>query len=265
MADQNKENAECSPQAEDKVAESIPEESTGAEGASGDAQGDDGPAGRGVGRGGRGSRGRGGPAFKPSGSIYTRVYVGNLAYSTSWQDLKDHMRQVGEVTFAKVIEDDQGRSKGCGIVEFALEEDALKAIETLSDTTIKDTERPIFVREDRVDSYESSRARGRSRARGGRGRGRGRAGPMVDGPKAGRQVFVGNLPYSTSWQDLKDIFVEIGPILRADVLFGPDGRPKGHGTVCFENEGDAKKAIEQMNDHVVEGRKIHVSQDKYAQ
>ena len=42
-----------------------------------------------------------------------------------------------------------------------------------------------------------------------RGRGRG-AGPVVEGPRVGRQVFVGNLPYHTSWQDLKDLFAEFG-------------------------------------------------------
>ena len=33
----------------------------------------------------------------------TRVYVGNLAWETSWQDLKDHFRQAGEVTHADVM------------------------------------------------------------------------------------------------------------------------------------------------------------------
>ena len=54
----------------------------------------------------------------------TSVYVWNLAPETSWQDLKDHMRQAGEVVHAEVITEYNGRSKGCGIVEFATEEAA---------------------------------------------------------------------------------------------------------------------------------------------
>lgn len=33
----------------------------------------------------------------------TRVYVGNLSWETEWQDLKDHMRQAGEVRLATVV------------------------------------------------------------------------------------------------------------------------------------------------------------------
>merc|ERR1719457_296024 len=98
----------------------------------------------------------------------------------------------------------------------------------------------------------------------GRGRGRGFSGPVVEGSRANRQIFVGNLPYTTSWQDLKDLFGEVGPIIRADILMGPDGRSKGMGTVCFESEESANKAIETMNDYDLEGRTIHVSKDKFA-
>lgn len=40
-----------------------------------------------------------------------RVYVGNLAYETHWTSLKDHMRQAGEVAFADILRDFDGRSK----------------------------------------------------------------------------------------------------------------------------------------------------------
>jgi len=43
----------------------------------------------------------------------TRVYVGNLAWQTSWQDLKDHMRSAGNVVRADVFQDESGRSKVC--------------------------------------------------------------------------------------------------------------------------------------------------------
>jgi hypothetical protein len=274
----------------------------------------------------RGGRGRGtvGSGYRPRGSIHNRVYVGNLSYSTSWQDLKDHMRQAGEVTFAEVFLDFQGMSKGCGVVEFAKAEDASTAIKTLSDTIIEQTDRPIFVREDRVEIFDEAApppmrgrggmggyrgapppyhrggggfrgARGGMYAPhvyhpyaggyhhqqynapmpygggyGGRGRGgapppmRGRVGPHIEGSRQGRQVFVGNLPYTASWQDLKDLFAEVGPVLRPDILYGGDGKPKGMGTVCFDTAETAQKAIEKMNDSEFQGRQIHVSEDKYA-
>ena len=47
-----------------------------------------------------------------------RCYVGNLAYGVGWQDLKDLFRSVGRVVHADVMQEDNGRSKGYGIVEF---------------------------------------------------------------------------------------------------------------------------------------------------
>jgi RNA recognition motif-containing protein len=40
-----------------------------------------------------------------------RVYVGNLDWGVEWQDLKDHMRQAGEVVYADVFRYDDGKSK----------------------------------------------------------------------------------------------------------------------------------------------------------
>jgi len=75
------------------------------------------------------------------------VYVGNLAFETSWQDLKDHMRAAGNVDKADVLQADDGRSKGCAVVTFQKPAEAQRAIRELQNTILHD--RPIFVREDR--------------------------------------------------------------------------------------------------------------------
>lgn len=43
-----------------------------------------------------------------------KVYVENLNYKTSWQDLKDHMKTAGTVTFAELFTKRSGASKGSG-------------------------------------------------------------------------------------------------------------------------------------------------------
>jgi len=59
-----------------------------------------------------------------------KLYVGNLSYELSDDELKDHFSQVGNVTSANVIRyHDTGRSKGFGFVEMASEEEAKKAID----------------------------------------------------------------------------------------------------------------------------------------
>jgi len=252
------------------------------------------------------------PAAAPAGerkpravpnTVTNRVYVGNLPWQTSWQDLKDHFRTVGEPVHASVFLDEHGRSKGCGIVEFATKDEALRSITELNDTTIGETGRLIFVREDREDRNLPREAREAAprpaparrvyaaapaaAAGGGGGGGGGYArrehreprehGEAAPAPAAapaaaaaaggeslkGRQVFVGNLPYNTSWQDLKDHFRSAGNVVRADILMLPNGRSKGQGTVLFDSKEEALKAIESFDGTDFQGRKIAVHEDRF--
>jgi RNA recognition motif-containing protein len=183
-----------------------------------------------------------------------RVYVGNLSYEVKWHHLKDFMRQAGNVLYADVLQLANGRSKGCGIVEYATQEEAQKAVETLSNQELMG--RLVYVREDRETDLKY--AAGRTGNTGGSGNFNGPA------PAAGTQLFVSNLPYSVGWQDLKDLFRSAGNIVRADVQQTPDGRSKGSGIVLFENAEDAQSAIEKYNGYDWNGRTIEVREDKFA-
>jgi RNA recognition motif-containing protein len=64
----------------------------------------------------------------------SKVYVGNLDYAVTSDQLGEHFGQAGKVTSSVVITDRQsGRSKGFGFVEFEKEEEAKKAIEMFND------------------------------------------------------------------------------------------------------------------------------------
>ena len=105
-----------------------------------------------------------------------KLYVGNLSYSTTEDDLRETFSKVGEVLSAKVITDrDTGRSKGFGFVEMAIDEDGDKAISTLNGTTVMD--RTITVSEARPQKERSGSGFGGGRGRsGGGGYGGGRKG-----------------------------------------------------------------------------------------
>lgn len=63
------------------------------------------------------------------------IYVGNLAYSVSDDDLKNAFEEFGDVQSAKIITDRQtGRSKGFGFVEMENDDEAQKAIDALDST-----------------------------------------------------------------------------------------------------------------------------------
>jgi len=100
-----------------------------------------------------------------------KLYAGNLSYSTTEDDLRDTFAQFGEVTSAKLIIDQtNGRSKGFGFVEMAVDEEAAKAIEGLNGTELHG--RTITVNEARPQRERGGRGPGFGG--GGRGGGRGR-------------------------------------------------------------------------------------------
>ena len=77
-----------------------------------------------------------------------KLYVGNLPYTTTDDDLKMEFSKLGVVLSAKVITDrDSGRSKGFGFVEMENDEEAMKAIEAMNG--MKMGERPLVVNEAR--------------------------------------------------------------------------------------------------------------------
>jgi len=68
----------------------------------------------------------------------SRLYVGNLAYSVSGDDLQELFSQAGEVQSATVITDKfSGQSKGFGFVEMSSSGDAATAIQRFNDTDLK--------------------------------------------------------------------------------------------------------------------------------
>jgi len=63
----------------------------------------------------------------------TKIYVGNLAYQTTSEDLSQLFGQMGEVVSASVIQDrETGRSRGFGFVEMTNADEAEQAIEQLN-------------------------------------------------------------------------------------------------------------------------------------
>ncbi|KAM6466475.1 serine/arginine-rich splicing factor 1 isoform 1-T1 [Liasis olivaceus] len=94
-------------------------------------------SGRGTGRGGGGGGGGGAPRGRygpPSRRSEYRVIVSGLPPSGSWQDLKDHMREAGDVCYADVFRD------GTGVVEFVRKEDMTYAVRKLDNTKFRSHE-----------------------------------------------------------------------------------------------------------------------------
>lgn len=269
------------------------------------------------------------------------VFVGNLPLQASWQDLKDLMRQAGEVIRSDIGMHMDGTPKGNGTVVFTDPEFARAAIEMFHGFDWFGN--ILEVREDR---FANAPFRGRGGfggglrggfaprggfgapgfgGRGGFGMGRGgfgggfggrggfrgglaaagfggrggyggpggpggygggpggrnfsndlyadyngpEGGMAVDGANGARapvaevgepsqQILVKNLPWSTSNEDLVELFETVGNVVVAEILF--DGnRSRGEGVVQFTETAEAQTAGEKFSGYMYGGRPLSVN------
>ena len=74
------------------------------------------------------------------------------------------------------------------------------------------------------------------------------------------KLYVGNLPYNTTNQDIQTHFTQFGTVLSADVIMDKySGRSKGFGFVEMEDDAAAQAAIEKVNSTDFGGRTLVVS------
>jgi RNA recognition motif-containing protein len=106
----------------------------------------------------------------------TKLYVGNLSFQTSSEELQQLFTQAGTVESAAVVEDrETGRSRGFGFVEMASKEEAEKAIEQFNGKDLNGrnlTVNEARPREDRSNRGGGGGGRGGFGGRGGGGGGR---------------------------------------------------------------------------------------------
>jgi len=102
----------------------------------------------------------------------TKLYVGNLSFNTSTQDLETMFAEVGTVQSANLIEDrETGRSRGFGFVEMSSKEEAQAAIAAFDGKEIDG--RNLKVNEAKPREDRGGNGGGGSYGGGGRGGNRG--------------------------------------------------------------------------------------------
>ncbi|KAI9868607.1 MAG: hypothetical protein M1813_004457 [Trichoglossum hirsutum] len=77
--------------------------------------------------------------------------------------------------------------------------------------------------------------------------------------KAGRIVFVGNIPYGLTEEQITDIFSSVGRVLNFRLVYDREtGRPKGFGFAEYADPEIAASAVRNLNDYETMGRKLRV-------
>lgn len=74
------------------------------------------------------------------------------------------------------------------------------------------------------------------------------------------KLYVGNLPYSSTDQSLKELFGKAGTVVSASVITDREtGRSKGFAFVEMSNQSEAEKAIQMFNGYSLDRRELRVS------
>jgi len=76
-----------------------------------------------------------------------------------------------------------------------------------------------------------------------------------------KKLYVGNLPYKVTEDDLKDLFKEFETVTEINLITDQaTGRSRGFGFVEFSSGEDADKAIESLNGKMFQDREIVVNE-----
>ena len=76
-----------------------------------------------------------------------------------------------------------------------------------------------------------------------------------------KRLYVGNLAYSVTEADLREVFTEAGNVADVKVVLDREsGRPRGFAFVEMSTDDEAAKAMETLNGREIQGRAISVSE-----
>ena len=74
------------------------------------------------------------------------------------------------------------------------------------------------------------------------------------------RLYVGNLSFDATGEDLQEIFSQTGEVEEAIIVTRPGGgRPRGFGFVTMANDADADEAIRQLDGQELAGRPLKVN------
>uniref|UniRef100_A0A8C5M9T4 Nucleolin n=1 Tax=Leptobrachium leishanense TaxID=445787 RepID=A0A8C5M9T4_9ANUR len=158
------------------------------------------------------------------------LFVANLNSSKDFDELKDALRDFFSKKSLSVQDVRIGSSKKFGYVEFASEEDVEKALKFNGKKVLG-----FDMKLDKAMAFDKNKS------------------AEVKKERDSRTLFIKNLPYSTSSEDLQEVFENAKEVR---LPTGKDGSSKGIAYVEFNSEEDANKALEEKQGTEIEGRAI---------
>ncbi|RCV09528.1 hypothetical protein SEVIR_2G041700v4 [Setaria viridis] len=180
----------------------------------------------------------------PRGEEPGRLFVGNLPYTFTSDELNDAFSEAGRVDDAQIIYDKvTNRSRGFAFVTMATAEEAAKAIQMFDGALLGGrTARVNYPEVPRGGERRTVTMDGRRRD---------------DGTY---KIYAGNLGWGVRADALRSVFEGQTGLLDARVIFEREtGRSRGFGFVSFRTAEDAQAALEALDGVELEGRPLRLS------
>ncbi|ORY05720.1 hypothetical protein BCR34DRAFT_543805 [Clohesyomyces aquaticus] len=179
----------------------------------------------------------------PANPVKT-VYVGNLYYEVTQDQLQRVFSRFGPVDSVKIVYDNRGLSRGFAYIEYQNITDAQAAVENL--------DMQVFEGRNLVVQFHRPRAATKP------------FGEQAANPPS-KTLFIGNMSFEMSDKDLNDLFKEIRNVM--DVRVAIDrrtGQPRGFAHADFIDVASATKAREILKEKTIYGRQLRVDFSKSA-
>lgn len=181
------------------------------------------------------------PSLRRNGA--GNIFIKNLDPAIDNKALHDTFSAFGNILSCKIATDDFGNSKGYGFVHYEDPESAESAIKHVDGMLLNDKKvyvGPHVSKHDRQSKAEQMKLNFTN-------------------------VYVKNLDLEVSQEKLEEIFGAYGKITSASLATDAEGKSRGFGFVNFETHEAAQKAVEELNDKEISGKKLYVgrAQKKY--
>ena len=180
------------------------------------------------------------------------IYIKNIPDKINENDMKDLFKKFGEITWSKIILDNNGRK--FAIIVYSKSESALKAKEEMNDKIIANSEIGLY-----VDLLQKKSERKRiliSKI--------GDINNKLNQEFKNCNLYIKNLPYDLTDEKLREIFSKYGEIKSVKISkftlvtkikdeLKEIEQSRGFGYVCYTNPESATKAIEDLNEKNLPG------------
>ncbi|XP_023951769.1 heterogeneous nuclear ribonucleoprotein M isoform X2 [Bicyclus anynana] len=221
-----------------------------------------------------------------------RLFVSNIPYEFRWTELKDLLKEkVGDVAYVELFNDENGKPRGCGVVEFTNSEAMKKALLVMHRYELNG--RKLVLKE------ETGHERSRNMARqggggGGGGSGGGGGGRKMRDDKDGwgvnkprepenyntyglslqflesinvqtplvKKIFVANLDYKADRAKIKEVFKMAGKVRNIDLAVDKDGNSRGFAVIEYDHPVEAVQAISMFDKQMLFDRRMTARMDR---